>query len=93
MLREATISGVTAKRVELRDCDLTGLRGAEALRGVRMPWNDVLQNAPLFAGVVGGQSQECIVLFFCNDIGDVPFEPISVAPFELLFLLSGANRD
>jgi uncharacterized protein YjbI with pentapeptide repeats len=53
VLREATISGVTAKRVELRDCDLTGLRGAEALRGVRMPWNDVLQNAPLFAGVVG----------------------------------------
>ena len=47
----------------------------------------------LFAGVVGGQAQECIVLFFCNDIGDVPFEPISVAPFELLFLLSGANRD
>jgi uncharacterized protein YjbI with pentapeptide repeats len=53
VLREATISGVTAKRVELRGCDLTGLRGGEALRGMRMPWNDVLQNAPLFAGVVG----------------------------------------
>jgi uncharacterized protein YjbI with pentapeptide repeats len=53
VLREATISGVTAKRVELRGCDLAGLRGGEALRGVRMPWNDVLQNAPLFAGVVG----------------------------------------
>jgi hypothetical protein len=30
-----------------------GLRGAEALRGMRMPWNDVLENAPLFAGVAG----------------------------------------
>jgi len=53
VLREATISGVTAKRVELRGCDLGGLRGAEALRGMRMSWNDVLENAPLFAGVVG----------------------------------------
>ncbi|MDX6451397.1 MAG: hypothetical protein QOH16_1446 [Gaiellaceae bacterium] len=53
VLREATISNVKAKRVELRDCDLTGLRGAEALRGIRMPWNDVLENAPLFAGAVG----------------------------------------
>jgi uncharacterized protein YjbI with pentapeptide repeats len=53
VLREATISGVTANRVELRGCELTGLRGAEALRGMRMPWTDVLQNAPLFAGVVG----------------------------------------
>jgi uncharacterized protein YjbI with pentapeptide repeats len=53
VLREATISNVKAKRVELRGCDLTGLRGAEALRGMRMPWNDVLENAPLFAGVAG----------------------------------------
>jgi uncharacterized protein YjbI with pentapeptide repeats len=53
VLREATISAVTSERVELRGCDLTGLRGAEALRGVRMPWNDVLENAPLFAGVAG----------------------------------------
>jgi uncharacterized protein YjbI with pentapeptide repeats len=52
-LREATISGVKSKRVELRGCDLTGLRGAEALRGMRMPWNDVLENAPLFAAVAG----------------------------------------
>ena len=52
-LREATISGVQAERVELRGCDLTALRGAEALRGTRIPWNDVLQNAPLFAAVAG----------------------------------------
>jgi uncharacterized protein YjbI with pentapeptide repeats len=52
-LREATFTGVTSKRVELRGCDLTALRGAEALRGMRMPWNDVLENAPLFAAVAG----------------------------------------
>jgi uncharacterized protein YjbI with pentapeptide repeats len=55
VLREATISDVTSKRVELRNCDLRGLRGAEALRGMRMPWSDVLENAPLFASVAGVQ--------------------------------------
>jgi len=52
-LREATFSATTLRRVELRGCDLTGLVGAEALRGARMSWNDVLENAPLFAAVVG----------------------------------------
>jgi uncharacterized protein YjbI with pentapeptide repeats len=52
-LREATVGGVKLKRVELRGCDLTGLRGAEALRGARMPWNDVLENGPLFAAALG----------------------------------------
>jgi uncharacterized protein YjbI with pentapeptide repeats len=52
-LRQATVSGVRLKRVELRDCDLTGLQGVEALRGARMPWNDVLENAPLFAAALG----------------------------------------
>jgi len=52
-LREATFSTATLERVELRECDLTGLRGAEALRGARLPWNDVLENAPLFAAVLG----------------------------------------
>jgi uncharacterized protein YjbI with pentapeptide repeats len=52
-LRQATFSGVRLKRVELRGCDLTGLRGIEALRGARLPWNDVLENAPLFAAALG----------------------------------------
>ena len=52
-LREATFSGATLERVELRGCELAGLRGAEALRGARMPWNDVLANAALFAAVAG----------------------------------------
>jgi uncharacterized protein YjbI with pentapeptide repeats len=53
VLREATFSGVKAERAELRGCNLTGLRGGDALRGVRMPWNDVLENAALFAAVAG----------------------------------------
>ncbi|HWL32685.1 MAG TPA: pentapeptide repeat-containing protein [Gaiellaceae bacterium] len=52
-LQEATFSAAALKRVELRGCDLRGLRGVEALRGARMPWNDVLENAPLFALAVG----------------------------------------
>jgi uncharacterized protein YjbI with pentapeptide repeats len=52
-LRQATLSGVRVKRVELRGCDLTGLRGVEALKGARMPWNDVLENGPLFAAALG----------------------------------------
>jgi len=52
-LREATLSEAKLARVELVHCDLAGLRGAEALRGARMPWNDVLENAPLFATTLG----------------------------------------
>jgi len=52
-LREATFSGAKLKRVELRGCDLAGLRGVDALRGARMPWNDVLENGPLFASALG----------------------------------------
>jgi len=52
-LREATLSGAKLKRVEVRGCDLTGFHGADALRGARMPWNDVLENGPLFAQALG----------------------------------------
>ena len=52
-LRKATLRNAKLKRVELRGCDLTGLDGVEALRGARLPWNDVLENAPLFATALG----------------------------------------
>jgi uncharacterized protein YjbI with pentapeptide repeats len=52
-LREATFSGARMTRVELRACDLTAVRGVEALRGVRMLWDDILANAPLFATALG----------------------------------------
>ena len=52
-LRAATLSGATFERVELRACDLTGMHGPEALRGARMPWNDIIENAALFADAAG----------------------------------------
>ncbi len=52
-LREATLTSAKIQRVELRGCDLVGLRGVEALRGARMQWNDVLENAPVFANTLG----------------------------------------
>jgi uncharacterized protein YjbI with pentapeptide repeats len=52
-LRQATLSNATLERLELRGCVLTDIRGAEALRGARMEWNDVLANAALFASVLG----------------------------------------
>ena len=52
-LREATLSGVKLERIELRGCDLTGVQGVEALRGARIPFDDVLQNAVLFAVALG----------------------------------------
>jgi uncharacterized protein YjbI with pentapeptide repeats len=52
-LRDATFSGCKLQRVELRGCDLAGVRGADALRGARMPWGDVVENAVLFATAVG----------------------------------------
>jgi uncharacterized protein YjbI with pentapeptide repeats len=52
-LREASFSSASLERVELRGCDLTGLAGFEALARARMPWADVVENAPLFAAALG----------------------------------------
>jgi uncharacterized protein YjbI with pentapeptide repeats len=52
-LREATFSTSTLERVELRGCDLAAARGVEALRGARMPWQDIIENAALFATAAG----------------------------------------
>ena len=52
-LRLASVEGVRVSRVELRGCNLEGLQGAEALRGVRMRWDDVVANGPVFASALG----------------------------------------
>ena len=52
-LRQANFTSVKIQRVELRGCGLAGLGGVEALRTVRMPWDDVLENAALFASALG----------------------------------------
>jgi uncharacterized protein YjbI with pentapeptide repeats len=52
-LRDATLSSATLERCAIAGCDLSGLRGAESLAGVRMTWDDVLANAPVFALALG----------------------------------------
>jgi uncharacterized protein YjbI with pentapeptide repeats len=52
-LTAADVSGCRFDGVELRGCRIEGLRGVEALRGVAMPWGDVLQHAAVFAGACG----------------------------------------
>ena len=52
-LREATFSTCRLERVELRGCDLAGLRGAESLQGSRMRYQDAIENAALFATALG----------------------------------------
>jgi uncharacterized protein YjbI with pentapeptide repeats len=52
-LRESVLSSLKIERVELRGCELDGAQGIESLRTARMPWNDVLSAAPLFAQALG----------------------------------------
>jgi uncharacterized protein YjbI with pentapeptide repeats len=51
-LRGATFTAANIERVEMRGCDMTGLLGMEALRTVRMSWNDVLQNIEAFVAAL-----------------------------------------
>lgn len=52
-LRLANLSVVSVQRVELNGCKLEGAQGIEKLRGMRIPWNDVLEHGPLFAQALG----------------------------------------
>ena len=40
---------------ELRGCDLTAVGNPEQLRGVRMPWADVIESAGVLAEALGIQ--------------------------------------
>jgi uncharacterized protein YjbI with pentapeptide repeats len=46
-------SGATFERSEMRGCDLAGSGGLERLRGVRMPWADVIRSANEIARAAG----------------------------------------
>jgi uncharacterized protein YjbI with pentapeptide repeats len=52
-LSEADLSATRFDRCELRGCTIDGIRGAERLRGVAMPWEDILAAAGTFAAAVG----------------------------------------
>ena len=52
-LTAASFVDAGCERCELRNCDLTELQGVEGLRGVRMPWSEVIQVAGQLATVAG----------------------------------------
>lgn len=52
-LSGADLTSARFEHVEMLGCMLEGLRGANSLRGVRMPWTDIVENAGLFAGACG----------------------------------------
>jgi uncharacterized protein YjbI with pentapeptide repeats len=52
-LTGATYSEASIDRVELRGCDIADLKGAERLRGARMPWVDIVASAGTFAATLG----------------------------------------
>jgi uncharacterized protein YjbI with pentapeptide repeats len=52
-LTGATLTGATSTGIEMRGCDLTSTHSPERLRGVRMPWPDVIRTAGEFAAGIG----------------------------------------
>ena len=52
-LTEADVSEARFERCELRGCTIDGMRGAERLRGVAMPWEDIVASVGTFAAAVG----------------------------------------
>jgi uncharacterized protein YjbI with pentapeptide repeats len=52
-LSGADLSGARFERCELRGCTLDGVRAAESLRGVAMPWEDIVAAAGTFADAIG----------------------------------------
>jgi uncharacterized protein YjbI with pentapeptide repeats len=52
-LRAANWAGASFSRSELRGCELTGGMSLERLRGVRMPWDDVIRSAGEIAIAAG----------------------------------------
>ena len=52
-LSRATLAKATFQRCEMRGCELSGINGADRLRGVTMPWLDILRSAAVLADGVG----------------------------------------
>jgi uncharacterized protein YjbI with pentapeptide repeats len=52
-LTEVGLTGATFDRSEMRGCDLSGARNPERLRGIRMPWVDIIRTAGELAAAVG----------------------------------------
>ena len=52
-LTRASLAKATFDRCEMRDCELNGVGNPEQLRGVAMPWPDIVRSAAVLASGVG----------------------------------------
>jgi uncharacterized protein YjbI with pentapeptide repeats len=52
-LSEADLMDARFDRCELRGCTIDGIRGAARLRGISMPWEDIVASVGTFAAAVG----------------------------------------
>jgi len=52
-LTKASLAKPTFHRCEMRDCELNGVGNPEQLRGVAMPWQDIVRSAAVLALGVG----------------------------------------
>jgi uncharacterized protein YjbI with pentapeptide repeats len=52
-LTEEDFRGVILRRCEARSCELSAIRGAERLRGLSMPWPEIVANAGVWASALG----------------------------------------
>jgi uncharacterized protein YjbI with pentapeptide repeats len=52
-LTEADLAQVRFERCEMRGCTIDAIRGAERLRGVAMPWEDIVASVGTFAAALG----------------------------------------
>jgi uncharacterized protein YjbI with pentapeptide repeats len=52
-LTEADLADARFDRCELCGCTIDGIRGAERLRGIAMPWEDIVASVGTFAAAVG----------------------------------------
>jgi uncharacterized protein YjbI with pentapeptide repeats len=52
-LTEADVNDARFESCELRGCTIDGMRGAERLRGIAMPWEDIVASVGTFAAAVG----------------------------------------
>ena len=52
-LTEADVGDARFEACELRGCTIDGMRGAERLRGIAMPWEDIVASVGTFAAAVG----------------------------------------
>ena len=52
-LSEADLTGARFELSELRGCTIDRVRGAASLKGVAMPWSDIVSSAGTLAGALG----------------------------------------